>query len=93
MKRYIKSKTNNTINISGWLKDEFFDEPTCSSAHWEAIAEFDDGTRLEFTRPCTVRSYADVEEQQYNIECELLDKAVDTGKEIVFYTVNFVCDD
>lgn len=90
MKRYIK---NNTTNISGWLNDEFGDEPAYTSAHWEAIAELDDGTRIEFIRPCTVRNYADVEEQQYNIECELLDKAADTGKEVVFYTVNFVGED
>lgn len=81
MKRYVKSS-------------EFFDEPTCSSAHWEAIAEFDDGTTLEFTKPYTANGNYDLEqEQQYNIEQELLDKAVNTGKEVVFYTVNFVCDD
>ena len=30
---------------------------------------------------------------QYDIECDLLDRATATGKEVVFYTVNFVCDD
>lgn len=92
MKRYIQSKSNNT-NIHGWLKDEFFDEPKCSSAHWEAIAEFDDGTTLEFTRPVTVKGWQAENDQQYDIECDLLDRATATGKEVVFYTVNFVCDD
>lgn len=61
------------------------------SAHWEAIAEFADGTTLEFTRPYTADgNYRAEEEQQYNIESELLRKATNTGKEVVFYTVNFV---
>ena len=80
----------NTINISGWL-DRGYEEPAYTSGHWEAIAEFDDGSRLEFTKPYTANgNYALEEEQQYNIECELLDKATATGKEVVFYTVNFV---
>lgn len=63
------------------------------SAHWEAIAEFDDGTTLEFDKPYTANgNYALESEQQYNIECELLEKASNTGKEVVFYTVNFVED-
>lgn len=65
----------------------------CKSAHWEAIAEFSDGTTLEFTRPVTVSGWRAEDAQQHDIECELLDKATNTDKEVVFYTVNFVCDD
>lgn len=92
MKRYIQSKSNNTINISGRLnRDTEGEYAPYKSAHWEAIAEFDDGSTLEFTKPYTANgNYALEQEQQYNIECELLDKAVATGKEVVFYTVNFV---
>lgn len=96
MKKFIKYPSNyvkaSDINISGWLNKDY-EEPTYTSGHWEAIAEFDDGSRLEFTRPYTANgNYALEEEQQYNIECELLDKATATGKEVVFYTVNFVGD-
>lgn len=66
---------------------------SCKSAHWEAIAEFDDGTTLEFTRPVTVSGWQAEDAQQYDVEQDLLRKAVATGKEVVFYTVNFVCDD
>lgn len=96
MKKFIKYPSNyvkaSDINISGWLNKDY-EEPTYTSGHWEAIAEFDDGSRLEFTRPYTANgNYALEEEQQYNIERELLDKATATGKEVVFYTVNFVGD-
>lgn len=61
------------------------------SAHWEAIAEFSDGTTLEFTKPYTANgNYEMEEEQQYSIESELLRRAANTGKEVTFYTVNFV---
>lgn len=76
--------------ISGYIKAS---EEVCNSAHWEAIAEFSDGTTLEFTRPVTVSGLEAEADQQYAIECELLDKATNTGKEVEFYTVNFVCDD
>lgn len=66
---------------------------TCESAHWEAIAEFSDGTTLEFTKPYTANgNYALEIEEEYNIGCELLEKATNTGKKVVYYTVNFVED-
>ena len=76
--------------ISGYIKAS---EAVCNSAHWEAIAEFSDGTTLEFTRPVTVSGWQAEDDQQYDVEQDLLRKAVATGKEVVFYTVNFVCDD
>lgn len=66
---------------------------TCESAHWEAIAEFSDGTTLEFTRPVTVSGWQAEDDQQYDVEQDLLRRAEATGKEVVSYTVNFVCDD
>ena len=58
--------------------------------YWEAIAMFSDGSELEFTRPFTAKGSRAEDEQQYDIECELLEKAVATGKEVIFYSVNFV---
>lgn len=69
--------------------DGYYDGP----AHWEAIAEFSDGTTLEFIRPVTVRGWRDEDEQQHLVEGELLDKAIATGKEVVFYSVHFVRDE
>ncbi len=74
MKRYIKSSRDY----------DYSNEPY----YWEAIAEFSDGSELRFTRPYS-ESWND-EEQQHAVEEILLDKASDTGKEIVYYTVNFV---
>lgn len=51
---------------------------------------FSDGSELEFTRPFTAKGSRAEDEQQYDIECELLEKAVATGKEVIFYSVNFV---
>ena len=60
---------------------------------------FSDGSELEFTRPFTAKGSRVEDEQQYDIECELLEydiecelleKAVATGKEVIFYSVNFV---
>ena len=84
MKRQFRKYPSNYVKANS---------DTCKSAHWEAIAEFSDGTTLEFTRPVTVSGLEAEADQQYDIECELLDKATNTGKEVVFYTVNFVCDD
>ena len=74
MKRYIKTSRDY----------DYSDEPY----YWEAIAELSDGSELRFTRPYNENMNDD--EQQYRIEEELLQKAVGTGKEVVFYTVNFV---
>ena len=84
MKRTFTKYPSNYVGASS----EF-----CKSAHWEAIAEFSDGTELRFTRPVTVSGWQAEDEQQYAIEQDLLRKAENTGKEVVFYTVNFVCDD
>ena len=62
-------------------------------AHWEAIARFTDGTEIRFNKPYTCNGdYEAEQEQQYRIEQNLLSKAADTGKEVEFYTVNFVED-
>lgn len=61
--------------------------------HWEAIARFSDGSELEFTRPFTAKGWRAEDEQQHDIESELLEKAVATGKEVVFYSVHFVRDE
>ena len=62
-------------------------------AHWEAIARFTDGTEIRFNKPYTADGNYETEcEQQYAIECRLLEKAVDTGKDVEFYSVDFVED-
>lgn len=61
--------------------------------HWEAIARFSDGTELGFNRPYTAEgNFLAENEEQHKIECELLHKAVETGKDVEFYTVNYVDD-
>lgn len=47
----------------------------------------------EFTRPFTAKGWRAEDEQQHDIESELLEKAVATGKEVVFYSVHFVRDE
>ena len=62
-------------------------------AHWEAYARFTDGTDIRFRKPYTANgNYEAEEEQQYRIECDLIYKATETGKEVEFYTVDFVED-
>lgn len=51
---------------------------------------FSDGSELEFTRPFTAKGWRAEDEQQHDIESELLEKAVATGKDVIFYSVNFV---
>jgi hypothetical protein len=59
--------------------------------HWHAIAEFSDGTTLEFDKLYNANgNYALEEEEQYAIESNLLSRAADTDKEVTFYSVNFV---
>lgn len=59
--------------------------------HWHAIAEFSDGTTLEFDKLYNANgNYALEEEEQYAIESDLLSRAADTGKEVTFYSVDFV---
>ena len=59
--------------------------------HWHAIAEFSDGTTLEFDKLYNANgNYALEEEEQYAIESDLLSRATDTGKEVTFYSVDFV---
>lgn len=63
------------------------------SNYWHAIARLDDGTEFEFNRAYTANGNYAVEcEQQYRVECELLARASSTGKEVVFYSVDFVSD-
>ena len=59
--------------------------------HWECIAELSDGSEIRFERLYRANgNYNKEEEEQYNLECELLEKAIATGKEVTFYTVNYV---
>ena len=59
--------------------------------YWHATARFDDDTTMEFNRAYTADGNYAVEcEQQYRVECELLARASNTGKQIVFYSVDFV---
>ncbi len=75
-------------------RHDSYDEST-PKAHWEARADFADGTSLEFNRPCTVTGWQNEDERQ-EIESDLRDllrRATEMGKEVVFYTVNFVLDE
>ena len=59
--------------------------------YWHAIARLEDGREIEFNRAYTANgNYAIECEQQYRVECELLARASSTGKEVVFYSVDFV---
>lgn len=61
--------------------------------HWHAVAEFSDGTTLEFDKLYNANGNSALEEEeQYAIESDLLNRAVNTGKEVTFYSVDFVED-
>ena len=52
---------------------------------WEARAEYADGTSIDRTFP--FREDMDEDEQQYQLECWLIER----NKDCTWYTVNFVC--
>ena len=61
-------------------------------AHWEAIAEYEDGFSIEKNFPYTANgNYAREEREKYDIECWLATFANDHG-EWTSYTVNYVED-
>ena len=100
---YIQSSTtrkftkypSNYVKADRSIKSSRYDsyDESTPKAHWEARADFADGSSLEFNRPCTVTGWQNEDEQQYEIESDLLRRAAETGKEVVFYTVNFVLDE
>ena len=80
---------DNSIEASTSIKASSYE----GRPHWHAIAEFSDGTTLEFDRAYNADgNYSLENEEQYGIESELLTKATDTGKEVTFYSVDFVDD-
>lgn len=56
------------------------------TGHWEGRAEYADGTSVERTFP--YREGASEDDQQYDIECWLIEHKPDC----VWYTANFVYD-
>lgn len=59
--------------------------------HWHATAELSDGTTIEFERLYSANGNYHLEEvEQYRIETELLNRAAETGKVVIFYSVNYI---
>ena len=82
-----------TVSSKEQDRQELLNKEVTDVEHWEAIARFSDGTELRFNRPYTAAGNFSAENQeQYEIEEELLNKAVDTGKEVETYSVVYVDD-
>jgi hypothetical protein len=56
---------------------------------WEAYAEYSDGARVRKLFPSTSNNYYEECEEQYNLECWLLEKHDDC----TFLSVNWISED
>lgn len=58
---------------------------------WRAYAEYDDGTEIDEFVPYTANgSYSKECEEQYDIECWLIEtKGIECGKSCTFYSVGY----
>ena len=62
-------------------------------AKWVGRVTFEDGTELEKEYPVRAKTYWQEVEEQYNCECDILIRAVDTGKQVDWFSVDYVEED
>lgn len=72
-----------------WLKKESIEMN--GNLYWEAKAECADGATIE--RLFAYNEYEDDDEQQYDIECWLINRANDLHGGVIWYSVTCVVDD
>lgn len=59
-------------------------------AKWIGRVRFTDGTEMEKEYPFRAKNYSEESEEQYQCESDILCEAVDTGKEVEWYSVDYV---
>ena len=82
----------SNINVNAFLNaDKFFvNNQVSHNGHWEGYAEYEDGSTARINRPYRANGNYDREcEEQYSIECELME----LHEGCLYYSVDYISED